>query len=143
EQRLHERLTTALETALQRTLETHGRRLALLDQEVLASSTQLTERLAALASAVRETAREHREALVGVTHEIGALLEGLTRLRDDGHQLQRLEEPSNHNRAALAGAATFEQALHSLTAAVHMLTARAAAAPGNANRLGARPGTAA
>jgi biopolymer transport protein ExbB/TolQ len=143
EQRLHERLTTALETALQRTLETHGRRLALLDQEVLASSAQLTERLATLASAVRETAREQREALVGVTHEIGALLEGLTRLRDDGRQLQRLEETLNHNLAALAGASTFEQALHSLTAAVHMLTARAAAAPGNASRLGARPGTAA
>jgi hypothetical protein len=142
EQRLQERLSTALETALERTLETHSQRLAALDQQVLERSGQLTDRLVSLAATVREAGREQQTALAQISHEIAGLLEGLTRLQDDDKQLRRLQETLNQNLAALAGAGTFEQALHSLTAAVHLLTARAVA-PGSTGRSGARPGTAA
>ncbi len=143
EMRLQERLTTALETALERTLDAHSRRLVALDQQVLERSAQLTDRLAGLATAVRETGREQHEALAQMSQQVAGLLEGLTHLQDDDKQLRRLQEALNQNLAALAGAGTFEQALHSLTAAVHLLTARAAAAPSSTGRLGARPGTAA
>jgi hypothetical protein len=143
EQRLQDRLTAALETALERTLETHSRRLAALDQQVLERGTRLTDRLNELAATVRETGREQQQALAQVSREIADLLGRLGELRDEDKQLRRLQETLNQNLAALAGAGAFEQALHSLTAAVHLLTARAAAAPSNTGRPPARPGAAA
>lgn len=142
EQRLQQRLTAALESALERTLETHSRRLAALEQKVLDRSVEWTDRLAGLATAVRETAREQQTSLAQISHELANLLEALARVQDDDKQLRRLQETLNQNLTTLAGAGTFEQAVHSLTAAIHLLTARAAG-PGNAGRLGARPGTAA
>ena len=48
------------------------------------------------------------------------------------------------NLATLAGTGAFEEALHSLTAAIHLMTARSAAPPaGAASLLGPRSGAAA
>ena len=49
----------------------------------------------------------------------------MAKLQDGEGQLNRLQEALNNNLSALAGAGNFEQALHSLTAAIHMITARA------------------
>ena len=49
----------------------------------------------------------------------------LGRLQEGEKQLIRLQEALNQNLTALAGAGSFEQAVQSLTAAVHLLTARA------------------
>jgi hypothetical protein len=140
---LQERLTAALESALERTLETHSHRLAALEQQAVDGSAQWMERLVGLASAVRETGREQQTALAQVSQAVASLLEALAHLQDDDKHLRRLQETLNQNLAALAGAGTFEQALHSLTAAIHLLTARAAPIPGNSGRLGPRSGTAA
>ena len=62
----------------------------------------------------------------------------LAQLQDNEKHLHRLQETLNQNLAALAGVGNFEEALHSLTAAIHLMTARAA--PPAAGRLGRRPG---
>ena len=46
--------------------------------------------------------------------------------------LAHLQGLLQQNLAALAGAGSFEQAVHTLTAAIHLLTARAAARAGEA-----------
>src|SRR5262249_52120682 len=143
EDRLQERQTAALETALERTLETHSRRLADLEKQTVDGSAEWMDRLANLASAVRETGKEQQTALVQVSQGVASLLESLAHLQDGDKHLRRLQETLNQNLAALAGAGTFEQALHSLTAAIHLLTARAAPTAGNSGRLGPRSGTAA
>jgi biopolymer transport protein ExbB/TolQ len=140
---LQERLTAALETALERTLETHSQRLAVLEQQAMDGSTEWMERLGSLASVVRETSKEQQTALAQVSQGVAGLLEALARLQEDDKHLRRLQETLNQNLATLAGAGTFEQALHSLTAAIHLLTARAAPTPGNSGRLTPRSGTAA
>jgi biopolymer transport protein ExbB/TolQ len=143
DQRLEARFTAALETALERTLETHSRRLAALEQQAVERSALLVERLTTLAGAVRETCREQQNSLAQVSQGVAGVVEALARLQDGDKHLRRLQETLNQNLAALAGAGTFEQALHSLTAAIHLLTARAAPAPGTAGRLGPRSGAAA
>ena len=142
EQRLQERLMTGLEAALERTVQTHSRQLAVLEQQAVGRSAELMDRLASLATAVRETSQEQQTSLAQVSQGVAGLLEALARLQEGEKQVRRLQETLNQNLAALAGAGTFEQALHSLTAAVHLLTARTAA-PGSAGRLGPRPGAAA
>jgi biopolymer transport protein ExbB/TolQ len=104
--RAQDRLTTALETALERTLQGHAERVAATEKV----SGRLLEQVAALAAAVAQQNA------------------ALAKLHEDEKQLLRLQETLARNLDALAGAGSFEEAVHSLTAAVHLLTARAAPA---------------
>jgi biopolymer transport protein ExbB/TolQ len=120
-----ERLTAALEQAMQRTLATHGKRLAAMERESLEQCTAFLERMTSVAEAVEETGNSQRLALVQVAERIGEQVDAMNRLQDGERHLLRLHEALNQNLAAVTASGTFEQALHSLTAAVHLLTARA------------------
>jgi biopolymer transport protein ExbB/TolQ len=143
EQRLQARLAAALETAMERTLEIHSQRLAASTQQATEQSNALTERLGALATTVREAAREQQAALAQVAEGVARQVEALAGLQEGDKHLRRLQDTLSQNLATLAGAGTFDQAVHSLTAAIHLLTARAVPTAGIANRLGPRPGAAA
>jgi biopolymer transport protein ExbB/TolQ len=145
DQRLEKRLTTAMEAALDHTLEAHARRLAALEKQAVEGSSASVERLAAQARAVCDAGREQQAALAKIVHGVAAQTQTMLRLEESEKHLVRLQETLNQNLAALAGAGSFEQAVHSLTAAIHLLTTRATAVlPGNdAHRPGARPGVAA
>jgi biopolymer transport protein ExbB/TolQ len=138
-----ERLTTALEAALERTLASHAQRLAALEKQTLDQSTGLIQRLTELAAAVRDTGKEQGAALAHLAQGLAAQTEALTGLQDGEKHLLRLQETLNQNLAALTSAGAFEQAVHSLTAAIHLLTARSGGTASGSNRLGTRPGAAA
>jgi hypothetical protein len=144
EKRHQERFAGCLEIALQRTLQSHAEQLKAFQKQAVEGSTQLLEQLAATATTVRETGREQQAALLAVAEGIAGQAKMLGQLQAGEKHLLRLEEALNQNLTALAGAQTFEQALHSLTAAVHLLSARV---PGDTRnlRLAPRPspGTAA
>lgn len=137
EQTQMEKLTAALDQALQRTLQTHSQRLAALERESLAHCTAFLERMTSVAEAVEQTGQAQQIALVQVAERIGEQAEALIRLQDGERHLLRLHEALNQNLAAVTAAGTFEQALHSLTAAVHLLTARSG---GPAGGVTVRPG---
>ena len=133
-----ERMTAALEAAMQRTLQTHGQRLAALERESLSQCTALLERMTSVAEAVEETGHSQRLALVQVAERIAGQTESLCNLQDGERHLLRLHDALNQNLVAVTAAGTFEQALHSLTAAVHLLTARTSGPLTNGSA--ARPG---
>jgi hypothetical protein len=133
-----ERMTAALEQAMQRTLQAHGQRLAALERESLSQCTAFLERMTSVAEAVEETGHSQRLALVQVAERIGTQTEALGLLQDGERHLLRLHDALNQNLAAVTAAGTFEQALHSLTAAVHLLTARTGGPLTNGSA--ARPG---
>ncbi len=135
--RPREQLIEALEKGLEKTLEVHARRLAALESKTVEQTARLIEQMAALAAAVRDTGREQQAALVRVAEGVSAQAGALGRLQEGETNLVHLQAVLHQNLAALASASNFEQAVHSLTAAVHLLTARAAApAGGPAPRLG-------
>jgi hypothetical protein len=138
-----ELITDALATALEQTLEMHSRRLATMEKQTVEHVGEFMGRLAGLAATVRDTGKEHQAVLAQVAQGVAAQVEALAHLQDSEKDLRQLQETLNQNLATLAGAGTFEQALHSLTAAIHLLTARSAANPSAANRLGPRSGAAA
>jgi len=139
-----ERLTAALEAALERTLASHAQRLAALEKLTVDQSAALVQRLGELAGAVRETGREQGAALVQVAQSLAAQTQALAGLQNGEKHLIRLQEALHQNLTALNGAGAFEEAVHSLTAAIHLMTSRngGATAPVS-SRLGTRPGTAA
>lgn len=122
------RLTAALAAALEQTLDAHGRRLAALEETMLGRWVELTERMAAQHAALAQVAQ-------AVSQQVAAI----SRMQESENQLVRSQELLAQNLATLAGAASFDEAVNSLTAAVHLLTARAA--PGG--KPGLRPGAAA
>lgn len=119
-----EHFTAGLEIVLTRALDNHAERLARLDEQTGEQSALLAERLAHVA--------------VGVAGQ----LEVIARLQEQDRQLLHVQESLDRNLAVLAGSGAFEQAVESLTAAIHLLTARTTGTPATF-RLGPRPGAAA
>lgn len=102
----------ALGEALERSLQAHAERLAALERQMGAVAQPMTAAVAALARTAEGT-QAQATALAG--------------LQQDQAQLLQLQETLARNLEALRGAGAFEEAVHSLTAAIHLLTARAAA----------------
>jgi hypothetical protein len=139
EKRQQERLSGALEMALERTLQVHAEQVAALQKQAVEDSTRLLEQLAGLAETVRATGQEQQAGLRQVAEAVVAQANVLGQLQAGEKHLLRLEQELHQNLTALAGAQAFEQALHSLTAAVHLLTSRVPGEP-RPSRLGTRPG---
>ena len=134
--RPREQLVESLEKALAQTLQVHSQRLAAGEQKTLEQTARLVEQMAMLAAAVRDTGREQQTALMRVAEGVSAQASVLGQLQEGETNLVHLQAVLHQNLAALASASSFEQAVHSLTAAVHLLTARAAAPSTPTLRLG-------
>jgi hypothetical protein len=135
EEHAHEHLTRGLEAALERTLEAHARRLDGMEKQTAEQANALADRLAKLAAAVRDSGREQQAALARVAQAVAGQTEVLARLQEEEKQLARMQELLHRNLDAVAGTGAFEEAIHSLTAAVHMLTARSAPTAATGPRL--------
>jgi hypothetical protein len=101
---------------LEQTAETHRRRLEEMEAQSARKHTALLDRFTGTAAALERL----MEVTTAQAHE-------MARLHEESGQLVRLQEGLRQNLAALAGAGAFEEAVHSLAAAIHLLTARAGA----------------
>jgi len=113
-----------LKTALETTLEAHQRRLLGLEKQALDQGAGLMERMTALANAIRETGREQRDSMSKLSACLSGPMETLAKVQEGEKHLIQLQEVLTQNLSALSGAGAFEQAVNSLTAAIHLLTAR-------------------
>ncbi|MBI1913218.1 MAG: MotA/TolQ/ExbB proton channel family protein [Planctomycetes bacterium] len=124
ERQQQERLTASLEAALERTQASHAERLADMSRRVEDQAPAVLAPLAALGdSLVRQQA-----TLLPLADGMQLLAATLTQLQENEGQLLRLQQLLQQNLAGLAASGSFEEAVHSLSAAVHLLTARTAGA---------------
>ncbi len=121
----HERLTRSLETAMDRALTVHQQRLLAMQQEMEQQTIGSLEPL----SNLTESMRQHQETLQPLTEATQALAGVLAQMQKQEGQLARLQLLLQQNLASLSSTGSFEQAVHSLTAAIHLLTARGTTAP--------------
>jgi hypothetical protein len=125
--RMLQQLLAGLQHTLEQTLHTHAQRLQALEQQSVQGSTQLLQQISALALAVRDTGREQQAALMRVAEGVANQAAVLGKLQEGETNLVHLQAVLHQNLAALAGASSFEDAVHTLTAAVHLLTTRVGA----------------
>ncbi len=125
DRRFDEKLTGALQKAMERTLEAHAARMSALEKQAITSGAGAVERLAEQARAVCDAGKEQQLALAKLVQGVAAQVQALGRLQTDGEQLVRLQETLDRNLSAVAAAGSIDQAVHSLTAAIHLLTTRA------------------
>jgi biopolymer transport protein ExbB/TolQ len=135
------RMSKALETALEKTAATQLERMRAFEEQASKRSQTLVQHLEKLVGQLQGAGQEQQAAWAKTQASLAAQLQAVAKLQDAEGQLNRLQESLNNNLAALAGAGSFEQALHSLTAAIHLITARAATTL--PVRPASRPGTAA
>jgi biopolymer transport protein ExbB/TolQ len=115
-----ERLAAIMCRLLEQTLGTHQRRLTGLEKEAVAGTGVLLEHFDRISETLRQTTaalETHGERTAEQLGQLGQLLTG------EQHLVQ-LQEQLEQNLEALARAGTFPQVLHSLTAAIHLLTTR-------------------
>jgi biopolymer transport protein ExbB/TolQ len=127
QERMLQQLLLGLQKAMEGTLATHAQRLAALEQQSVQQSAGLMQQLAALAASVRDTGREQQQALARLAESIGSQAAVLGKIQEGETNLVHLQAVLHQNLAALAGSGAFEEAVHSLSAAVHMLTTRVGA----------------
>jgi biopolymer transport protein ExbB/TolQ len=138
EQTQEEWFTSALQNALKRTLDAHAASLSSLETQVVERCKGLLGQLASLSEAVQRAGRNQEGALSEVCRKLSAQIDSISRLGTDSRELRSLQESLNQNLSMLIQAGKFEEAMHSLTAAIHLLTARAvpvAAGTRNTNRM--------
>jgi hypothetical protein len=125
ESKVQERLCAALVGALDRTLVTHDQRLKAMEKQAVDGTSRLLEDFGQVAVAVRNTGREQQESLTRVAQGLAAHSSTLQQLLQGEKYLLQLQAALQQNLEAVSGAGAFEEAVHSLTAAIHLLTARA------------------
>ncbi len=124
-QQAQQTLAAALGQALDATAESFAQRLAAMEQQSIQQTATLLQQLTGIAEAIRETGRQQQESLQVVAQGIAQQATVLGKLQEDSANVVHLQAVLHQNLAALASASSFEETLHSLTAAVHLLTARA------------------
>jgi hypothetical protein len=120
EMRLQQRLADGMAQALERTLKAHQEMLTRQTDEALKPIGNLSGSL-----------RQQVIALKPIAEGMAALSQVLSHIQDNEGHLLRLQQLLQNNLVALEGAGAFEDAVHSLTAAIHLMTARS----GGANSL--------
>jgi biopolymer transport protein ExbB/TolQ len=128
-----QQLFAGLKQAMEQTLQAHAQRLAALEQHSAQATGQLMQQLANLAVVVRDAGREQQASIARVAESIAGQTTAMAKLQEGESHLVHLQAVLHQNLAAIAGASAFEEAVHTLTAAVHMLTAKAGATVAHAS----------
>ncbi len=119
-----DRLAAALDAALDRTLKAHAQRLAGMEQQFLAQSLKIFEQMGQVSVAVRAAGQEQLVALERLAKTFASQVQSLAQVQQGEKHLVQLQTVLQQNLAALAGSGAFERAVHTLNAAIHLLTAR-------------------
>jgi hypothetical protein len=119
-----EKLAATLQQAIDGALTRFGQRMVEIEKKLVDRHQTALENLARLAATLKETGRDHQMAVARLTDAIGLSVEMISKTQASEAQLVRLQESLSQNLALLTNSATFEQAVESLTAAIHLLTTR-------------------
>jgi biopolymer transport protein ExbB/TolQ len=124
-----DRLAAALDSALDRTLKIHAQRLAGMEQQFLSQSMKIFEQMGQVSVAVRSAGQEQLVALDRLAKTFAAQAQALAQVQQGEKHLVQLQTVLQQNLSSLAGAGAFERSVHTLNAAIHLLTARLGDAP--------------
>jgi hypothetical protein len=119
-----EKWAAALQQALDASLNRFGQRIVETEKKLLERHNALLEGFDQLTAAMNANGQNQQMAVARLTDAIQLSIEMLSNVQSGEAQLLRLQETLNQNLALLANSATFEQAVESLTAAIHLLTMR-------------------
>jgi biopolymer transport protein ExbB/TolQ len=128
-QKQQETLTAALAQAIEKTLARHDAHLAALEEKVQARHTQLLEQLVNLANQVTRLGQEQQAAVKQLADGLLAQGKIWQQIQNGEQHLLTLQAALQQNLATLVATGSFDKALQSLMAAIHLLTNRVGPVP--------------
>jgi uncharacterized protein YaeQ len=134
-QATQEQVESGLERAVVVGLQAHAQTVAETQQTLVSESHHYV-------AALRESMGEGAQQLGQLQHQLTEQTALLLRVVEATGRVTQLEEALNRNLGALSGSQNFEETLHSLSAAVHLLSGRlghASAGGGSVELQGPRP----
>src|SRR5262249_4446481 len=120
-----ERMAAALNKAFENTLTSYQKRLQAMEgqlrEELIQQASEGDKIKVALAATATSLERQ--------SHAVAEQTAAIMRLHENENQLLRIQEMLQQNLQTLANVGSFQEAVHSLAAAIHLLTARVDARP--------------
>jgi len=130
-----EQMSGALMDVIQESAQAHTDHLAELERHAVRQVSGSIEKMSAQAAAVLATARDQQAAMTALLQTLAQQAQGVARLQEWEKELVAVQQSLSQNLQALTAAGAFQDAVHSLTAAIHLLTSRATASAPSDERL--------
>jgi biopolymer transport protein ExbB/TolQ len=121
-----EQMAGALMDVIQQSAQAHTDRLAELERSAVSQVAKSIDTMSAQAAAVLASAREQQTAMTALIQKFAEQAQNVGRLQDWEKELIGVQQSLTQNLQALTASGAFQDAVHSLTAAIHLLTSRAA-----------------
>jgi biopolymer transport protein ExbB/TolQ len=120
-----EQMSGALMDVIQQSAQTHTDRLAELERHAVSQVARSIDTMSAQAAAALASARDQQMAMTALLQTLAQQAEGVARLQEWEKELIGVQQSMSQNLQALTASGAFQDAVHSLTAAIHLLTSRA------------------
>jgi hypothetical protein len=120
-----EQMSGALMDVIQQSAQAHTDRLAELEKHAISQVSKSIDKMSAQAAAVFASAREQQTAMTALLQTLAQQAQGVARLQEWEKELIGVQQSLSQNLQALTASGAFQEAVHSLTAAIHLLTSRA------------------
>jgi biopolymer transport protein ExbB/TolQ len=119
-----EHIVGALLDVIRNTAQAHTDRLAELERHAISQVSRSIEKMSAQAAAVLASAREQQTAMTVLIERLTEQAQNVGRLQEWEQELIAVQQSLGQNLQALTASGAFQDAVHSLTAAIHLLTSR-------------------
>jgi MotA/TolQ/ExbB proton channel family len=124
-----DQMVGALMDVFTNSAQAHSDRLAELERHAVSQVQKSIEKMSAQAAAVLATGREQQAATTALIQRMTEQAQNAARLQEWEKELIGVQQSLSQNLQALTASGAFQEAVHSLTAAIHLLTSRATGAP--------------
>jgi biopolymer transport protein ExbB/TolQ len=120
-----EQLAGALMDIIRKSAEAHTDRLAELERHAVSQVSKSIEKMSVQAAALLAAAHEQQTAMTALIQKLSEQAQHVGRLQEWEKELVGVQQSLSQNLQALTASGAFQEAVHSLTAAIHLLTSRA------------------
>jgi biopolymer transport protein ExbB/TolQ len=120
-----EQMSGALMDVIQQSAQAHTDRLAELEKHAISQVSKSIDKMSAQAAVVLASARDQQTAMTALLQTLAQQAQGVARLQEWEKELIGVQQSLSQNLQALTASGAFQDAVHSLTAAIHLLTSRA------------------
>lgn len=121
---IQESVRNGLEQALTNSLQTHQKALEKQEMQSAGMTKALAEHVSALAIAMKDSGREHLQKISSLSEAMAKQSNMLWELQQGEKHLAHIQNILQENLRLVSATGNFQEAVHCLTAAVHMLTSK-------------------
>lgn len=123
-QMIQESVRSGLEQAMSNSLQAHQKNLENRDIQSIGMAKALADHISGLSVAIKDSGREHLQKISNLSEAMAKQANMLWELQQGEKHLAHIQNMLQENLRLVSATGNFQEAVHCLTAAVHMLTSK-------------------